>query len=94
MIPGYGGLAWLAVGPLTAAGPSRSLPAVHLALLLGLLAAGAAIVIGAGSWLPAHRPSPFWGRAADVADMAAIIAMIPLALAMAGVLGYLRGLGG
>ncbi len=94
MIPGYGGLAWLAVGPLTAAGPSRSLPAAHLALLLGLLAAGAAIVVGAGSWLPAHRPSPFWGRAADVADMAAIIAMIPLALAVAGVLGHLRGLGG
>ncbi len=62
--------------------------------LLGLLAAGAAIVIGAGGWLPAHRPSPFWGRAADVAETAAIIAMIPLALAVAGVLGYLRGLGG
>ncbi len=94
MIPGYGGLAWLAVGPLTAAGASRNLPAAHLALLLGLLAAGAAIVIGAGGWLPAHRPSPFWGRAAEVADMAAIIAMIPLALAVTGVLGYLRGLGG
>jgi type VII secretion integral membrane protein EccD len=93
MIPGYGGLAWLAVGPLTAADTGRSLPAAHLALL-GLLAAGAAIVIGAGGWLPAHRPSPFWGRAADVAETAAIIAMIPLALAVAGVLGYLRGLGG
>jgi type VII secretion integral membrane protein EccD len=100
MIPGYASLAWLAVGPLTTtttaagtAGASRGVPAAHLALL-GLLAAGAAIVIGAGSWLPAHRPSPFWGRAADVADTAAIIAMIPLALAVAGVLGYLRGLGG
>jgi type VII secretion integral membrane protein EccD len=85
MIPGYGGLAWLVAGRL-AAGP--------LLPVLVLLAAGAAIVIGVGSWLPAHRPSPFWGRAADIADTLLIIGMIPAALAAAGVFGYLHGLGG
>jgi len=108
MIPGYGGLALLAAAPLAsahlaaahlaagAAAPRAggTLPAAHLALLLVLLAAAAAIVIGAGNRLPAHRPSPFWGRAADIAEVTGIIALIPLTLAVAGVLGYVRGLGG
>jgi type VII secretion integral membrane protein EccD len=85
MIPGYGGLAWLVSGRLM---PGPLLP------VLGLLAAAAAIVIGVGSWLPAHRPSPFWGRAADIADTLLIVGMIPAALAVAGVFGYLHGLGG
>ena len=58
------------------------------------LAAGVAIVVGVGSWLSAHQPSPFWGRAADVADTFLIISLFPLALGVAGVFGYLHGLGG
>jgi type VII secretion integral membrane protein EccD len=81
IVPGYAGLALLgaAVGGLTA---------------LLALGAGAAVVIGAGAWLPAHRPSPFWGRAADVADMSLVAALVPLALGVAGILHYLHGLGG
>jgi type VII secretion integral membrane protein EccD len=78
---GYAGLALLGV----AAGGSTALLA---------LGAGAAVVIWAGAWLPGHRPSPFWGRAADVTDLVLVAALVPLALGVAGVLNYLHGLGG
>jgi ESX secretion system protein EccD len=81
IIPGYGGLVLLGA------------TAGRLSAVLAL-AAGAALVIGAGSWLPGHRPSPFWGRAADVADTLLIVSLIPLALGVAGILSYLHGLGG
>lgn len=81
LIPGYTGLAWLAL-------TSGRLPVV--AGLVG----GALLIAGTGSWLPAHRPSPFWGRAADIADMACVVALVPLALGVAGVLSYLHGLNG
>ena len=89
MVPGFGGLVLL---PLVAS--------VHvnqpqmLAFALVPLLAGAAIVVGVGLWLPGHQPSPFWGRAADIIDMLLIVSLIPLALAVAGVFGYVRGLAG
>ena len=43
-------------------------------------------------WLPTHRPSPFWGRVADIADTMLIVGLFPLALGVAGVFGYVRGL--
>ena len=52
----------------------------QLAIALGPLLAGAALVIGVGIWLPGHRPSPFWGRAADIADTVLIVGLFPLAL--------------
>jgi type VII secretion integral membrane protein EccD len=81
LVPGYGGLAWLAI-------------ASGRLVTVAALVAGAGLVVGAGSWLQGHRPSPFWGRAADIVDMLLIIGLIPLALGVAGVLGYLHGLGG
>jgi type VII secretion integral membrane protein EccD len=87
LIPGYGGLIWLAV----AVGGS-SLRAAAPVLLT--LVATAAIGVGAGLQRPGHRPSPFWNRAADIADTALIISLVPLALAVAGVFGLLHGLGG
>jgi hypothetical protein len=47
-----------------------------------------------GMWLSTHRPSPFWGRAADIADTLLIISLFPLALGVAGLFGYIHGLGG
>jgi type VII secretion integral membrane protein EccD len=81
LIPGYAGLAWLA------------LTFGHLSAIAGLVA-GALLVAGTGNWLATHRPSPFWGRAADIADMACVVALIPLALGVAGVLSYVHGLNG
>ncbi len=92
MIPGFGALIWLAV---TRAGPSPTGPALSAAVpVLLALVAGAAIVAGTGIWLPGHRPSPFWTRAADITDTVAIISLVPLALGVAGVFGRLHGLGG
>ena len=89
MVPGFGGLTLLAV-----------VASVHvnqllmLAIALAPLLVGAAIVIGVGLWLPDHRPSPFWGRAADIIEMLLIVSLVPLALAVAGVFGHVRGLAG
>ena len=80
VIPGYGGLVLLGAA-------ADRMPAVLV------LAAGAALVIGVGSWLPGHRPSPFWGRAADVADTLLIVSLVPLALGVAKILSYVHGLG-
>jgi ESX secretion system protein EccD len=89
MIPGFGALTLLAA----TASLHVSQPAM-LAVTLAPLLAGTAIVVGVGIWLPGHQPSPFWGRAADIVDMLLIISLIPLALGVAGVFGYVRGLAG
>jgi type VII secretion integral membrane protein EccD len=89
MLPGFGGLALLAV----VASMHVNQPKM-LAIALVPLLAGAAIAVGVGLWLPDHQPSPFWGRAADIVEMLLIVSLIPLALAVAGVFGYVRGLAG
>jgi type VII secretion integral membrane protein EccD len=84
-VPGYGGLALLAVA------------ATHTSavmLRIAPLAVGAAVLVGVGAWLPGRRPSPFWGRAAEVLDMVTVIALVPLALGVAGVFSSIRGLSG
>jgi len=89
LVPGFGGLVLLAVGDVRGSSQAQ-----HLALALGPLLVGVAVVVGVGMWLPGHRPSPFWGRMADIADTALTVALIPLALGVAGVFGKVRGLGG
>jgi type VII secretion integral membrane protein EccD len=88
-VPGYGALAMLALGAALQAAAPRS-----VLMIAALLVAGAAILIGTGMWLPAHRPSPFWGRAAEILDMTLVISLIPLALGVTGVFGSIRGLSG
>ena len=89
MVPGFGGLILLAL--VASVHVNQSL---MLAIALVPLVAGAGIVVGVGLWLPGHQPSPFWGRAADIIDMLLIVTLIPLALAVAGVFGSVRGLAG
>jgi type VII secretion integral membrane protein EccD len=88
MIPAYGGLILLAVGMIRGATQAQ-----HLLLALGPLLAGTALVAGVGTWLPEHRPSPFWGRMADIGETLLIVLLFVLALGVAGVLGFARGLG-
>jgi len=54
----------------------------------------AMLLLVLGLRLPAHRPSPFWGRAADIADLLLIAALFPLALGVLDVYSVVRGLGG
>ena len=89
LIPGYGALAALALAAAVQTGPPRA-----ATMIVPFLLAAAAILTGAGMWLPAHRPSPFWGRAAEIIDMTLVISLIPLALGVAGLFGYIRGLSG
>jgi len=88
LAPGYGGLVLLAAGAFRGHGQAQ-----HLAVALGPLLAGVALVVGLGMWLPEHRPSPFWGRMGDIVDTLLIVCLFPLALGVAGVFGYVRGLG-
>src|SRR5580693_9080082 len=89
LIPGFGGLILLAAGMAHGSSQAR-----HLALALGPLIAGAALVAAVGLWLPRRRPSPFWGRMADIADTLLNVGLFPFALGLAGVFGKVRGLGG
>ncbi|HEV2377928.1 MAG TPA: type VII secretion integral membrane protein EccD [Streptosporangiaceae bacterium] len=84
-VPGYSGLMVLAVA---------ASHAMTVVVRLAPLVVGAAVLTGVGVWLPRHRPSPFWGRAAEVTDMVLVIALVPLALGVAGVFSDIRGLSG
>ena len=85
LVAGLAGLAVLGLGPVR----TGALPGL-------VLLAGAVLVAAAG--LPAallfsrKPPSPYLGRAADLLDIAAIMALIPLACAVMGLFDEVRGL--
>jgi type VII secretion integral membrane protein EccD len=54
----------------------------------------AAVVVAVGLGLPGRRLSPFWGRASDIIEALLVVSVVPLALAVLGVYGYVRGLSG
>jgi type VII secretion integral membrane protein EccD len=54
----------------------------------------ALMTVGIGVWLATGKPSPFWGRAADILDVALIVQLIPLALGVLEVYSWVRGLSG
>ena len=86
MVPGMAGLGLLAF--VSSVGASQ--PAMVMGSLLPLLL-GAGIVAATGLWLPDHRPSPFWPRAADILDLVVVLSLIPLVLGVAGLYSYIRG---
>jgi type VII secretion integral membrane protein EccD len=86
MVPGMAGLAMLTL----ALSLGASQPAMVVGSLLPLML-GAGIAVSAGLWLPDHRPSPFWPRAADILDLLIVLSLIPLALGVAGLYAYIRG---
>ncbi|MET7296837.1 type VII secretion integral membrane protein EccD [Streptomyces griseoloalbus] len=58
-----------------------------------LLACAAALVIAAWT-VPGRRVLPYWGRAAELAHTGLAVALLPFALWVAGLFGWLRGLFG
>jgi hypothetical protein len=64
-----------------------------LAVAIGILWL-ALMTVGIGMWLATGKPSPFWGRAADILDVALIVQLFPLALGVLEVYTWVRGLSG
>ncbi len=89
LVVGLGGL-----GLLDLALSMRGTPAEALAMVLPLVLSVAAVALVMAMWLPGHRPTPFWGRAGDIIDMVAIVALIPLTLSVLQVYPKVRGLSG
>jgi type VII secretion integral membrane protein EccD len=87
IVSGLAGLGALAVAGLLATEPGGG----RVLILLGVVAA-AALALVAGLLYSRRRPSPYLGRAADFADVIAIMALIPLACAVIGLFGAIRGM--
>ena len=83
---------WLAVPGYLAGAVAAAGLGAHIALAVAAVAA--AVLAAAAVRLPSRRLSPWWGRLADIGDAAAVVSLIPLALAVAGVFAFLRGLAG
>ncbi|OLB75115.1 MAG: type VII secretion integral membrane protein EccD [Actinobacteria bacterium 13_2_20CM_2_71_6] len=87
LVSGLAGLALLTFGMILrgSPGPARLVPLV-------LVATAAALVLTAGLMASRRAPSPYVGRVADIVDVLAIMALIPLACAVAGVFHAVQGL--
>ena len=85
---GLVGLAIAAWSALAVAGP--------VARLLGVVLAGAAVVVLLATAATAHRrrPSPYLGRLADVLDIVSVVALAPVACAVLNLYAFVRGLAG
>jgi type VII secretion integral membrane protein EccD len=85
---GLAGFAMLALSLVGQGGIVGSLSVAIGVLWLALM------TVGIGLWLATGKPSPFWGRAADILDMALIVQLFPLALGVLEVYTWVRGLSG
>lgn len=86
--PPWIGLMVLAVDLAWSADPVQRLLAV-----VGLFAVTTLLTVISWS-LPGTRPIPHWGRAAEIVQLILCIGIVPLVLALYGVYGLLRGIGG
>jgi len=86
LVSGLIGLALLAYGYAAGDDDGRKL----LVLLVMVVAAGA--VLAAGLAYSRRSPSPYLGRTADIVDVLAIMALIPLACAVTGLFRAIQGL--
>ena len=82
-------VAILALHQAATAGPAVTLLTVVVPAVLAV-----AVMTAMALRLPARKPSPFWGRAGDIADIMLIISLLPLAFGLLGLYSWLRGLAG
>ncbi len=87
LVSGLVTLAVLALGLIlrVSPGPGRLIPTLLIAVLAGL-------VLTAGLLASRRPPTPYVGRIADLLDVLAIMALIPLACAVIGVFHAIQGL--
>ncbi|MEV4168412.1 type VII secretion integral membrane protein EccD [Nonomuraea sp. NPDC049709] len=85
---GLAGFAMLALSLVGSGGLVGSLAVAIGVLWLALTS------VGIGLWLATGKPSPFWGRAADILDVVLIVQLFPLALGVLEVYTWVRGLSG
>ncbi|MEU1387766.1 MULTISPECIES: type VII secretion integral membrane protein EccD [unclassified Nonomuraea] len=52
------------------------------------------LMVGIGRGLASGKPSPFWGRAADILDLLLIVELFPLAAGVLELYSWVRGLSG
>ncbi|GAA3004965.1 type VII secretion integral membrane protein EccD [Streptosporangium longisporum] len=74
-------------------GVALTVPGSAPAVTIGLVCA-AGLTCGLALFLPVRRPSPFWGRAADIVEFCLILSLLPLALGVLDVYAAIRGLSG
>jgi type VII secretion integral membrane protein EccD len=87
IVAGVTGLALLAFGVALTAGSAGP----RLLVLFAMIAIGLA-VLAAGMIYSRRTPSPYLGRIADIVDVLAIMALIPLACAVIGFFDLIQGL--
>jgi type VII secretion integral membrane protein EccD len=87
-VPALVGLVPLLLGWLDAAGP-----ALRLNVTLGLVGL-AGMFLAAAHTLPGRRLLPYWGRAAEIIESVAAVAMVPVVLAILDVYQWARSLAG
>jgi type VII secretion integral membrane protein EccD len=69
-------------------------PTVRLGVVAGGVVLLACAFLAAAQAMPGRRLLPYWGRAAEIVESAAAFAVIPVTLAVLGVYGLVRTLGG
>jgi type VII secretion integral membrane protein EccD len=85
LVAGLLGLAGLGIGPVVTG-------AVSGVVLVAVAAVVVAVALPSALIYSRRAPSPYLGRAADILDIIAIMALIPLACAVIGVFDDIRGL--
>ena len=86
------GLLGLALAAAATAGDLNYIATLVITLLAVLVTVPACLFYAIS--LPAIHVSPYWGRALDILEIVAVLALIPLTLLVLGVPQYVRGLGG
>lgn len=87
-VPALAGFAAVALVGLT------GVPAPGRLAALGVLPWAVPALLKLSRSLPHRRMMPYWGRIGDLAQTAATLAMLPVLLAVLGVYGYVRAIGG
>ncbi|MEV4759980.1 type VII secretion integral membrane protein EccD [Micromonospora sp. NPDC049559] len=87
--PGLFGLALTAL-----VGLAGAVPLLRLAVVVVVLPVAGVLLFALGRKLPGRRLMPYWGRIGDVSQLVGTVAMLPVLLAVLGVYGAARALGG